>query len=312
MIAQMRSRPTLGPGRMDAAPRGTAAPAKKTSAAFWLKAAVAIAALVLSAALFAFSPVFSIACITVTGNDHYDASQILSECGVSLGENGFSALFAGGSPTRIAALRIANVEDAILEAFPYIKSARARFAPPRDVDIEVEERSKSVVVPYLGSGLLVDEEGFVVDVVKDVQSTELPVVSGLDFDQYRLGKRLDVHNTDGAEAMIAIVGALRQSDRDGEELSWEIQTIDVSDRKNVLIRLKSGLVVNLGSNEDIYYCISATKEIVFRGLARGAKGLVDFSRGPRPIYIPPEAGETSGSLHVDSWDGATQETGERS
>jgi cell division septal protein FtsQ len=189
---------------------------------------------------------------------------------------------------RAASLRVASAEDSIISAFPYVKSARARFAPPGMLDIEIEERTKSVVVPYLGSGLLVDEEGFVVDIVKDVQLTELPVVSGLDFDYYQLGSRLEVRNIACAEAMITIVNALRQADREGDELAWEIRTIDVSDKKNILLKLKSGLVVNLGSNEDIYYCINATKEIVFRGLGHDATGLVDFSSGPKPIYIPKE------------------------
>jgi len=287
----MRNRPSLGPGSTDASPPNDAAPAKKPSAAFWLKAAVAASALLLSAALLALSPVFSITSISVSGNDHYGAAQIVSACGVSVGQNGFSAVVSGGSPVRMAAMRIASAEEAILSAYPYVKSVRARFLPPGAVEIEIEERSKSVVVPYLGSGLLVDEEGYVVDVVKDVASTELPVVSGLEFDRYQLGRRLEVSDSACAEAMIAIVGALRQSDREGGELAWEIQTIDVSDRKNILLKLKSGLVVNLGSNDDMYYCISATKEIVFRGLEHGAKGLVDFSRGPRPIYVPPEAGD---------------------
>jgi hypothetical protein len=133
-----------------------------------------------------------------------------------------------------------------------------------------------------------------VDIVKNVGDTDLPVVNGVSLESYELGEKLPVKDEAGIDAVLALVSALRQADRDsGDVLAWEIKSIDVSDLKNIMVFLKSGLAANMGDGEDIYYRVSALKEIVFGGLEPGAAGLVDFSGGARRVYTPRAAGAGS-------------------
>jgi hypothetical protein len=245
--------------------------------------------------LVSLSPIFSVSAIEVHGNQYYSDDQIIGKSGLRVGQNGFSALL-GGDVLKSLAFRSASAERGIAQACPYVKAVRVQYELPRLIRISVEERSKSVVAPYFDSGLLIDEEGYVVDIVKNVGDSGLPVVNGLSLEKYELGKKLPVKDEAGIDAVLALVSALRQADRDsGDVLAWEIKSIDVSDLKNIRLFLKSGLAANLGDGDDIYYRVSALKEIVFSGLEPGAAGLVDFSGGARPVYTPYAEGASGGS-----------------
>jgi cell division septal protein FtsQ len=280
---------------VDANPRraggGTGARAARSGKfAVAAKALLISLVILLTLLLISLSPMFSVAAIEVSGNQYYSDDQIIGKSGILLGQNGFSTLLGGG-PAKALAFRSASAERGIADACPYVKAVRVQYELPRLIRISVEERNKSVVAPYFGSGLLIDEEGDVVDIVKNVGDTDLPVVEGLRIETYELGEKIGVKSEACMDAVLALVSALRQADRgSGDVLAWEIRLIDVSDLKNIRLAMKSGLAANFGDGEDIYYRVSALKEIVFNGLEPGASGLVDFSGGARPVYSPNAAG----------------------
>ena len=236
--------------------------------------------------LISASPLFAVSDIEVRGGNFYKDNHIIDLSGIVQGQNGFSALM-GDDLLKIFALRCGDAERRIAEACPYVKSVHVRYTLPDKIEIKLEERSKSVVVPYIESGLLIDEEGFVVDIIKSHRQTDLPVIKGFVFDKYELGKKLAVRDEKSLELVLTIINALRQADRDTiEKLSYEIESIDISDINSIKLPLKSGIMVNIGNGDDIYYRISATKEIIFSGLEPGAKGIVDFTNNAKPIFIP--------------------------
>ncbi|MDR3120757.1 MAG: FtsQ-type POTRA domain-containing protein [Clostridiales bacterium] len=244
----------------------------------------ALTALILT--LLSASPLFSVSEIEVRGNLYYSENQILTKSGLRTGQNGFTAL-RGKNLLKLLAFRCAAAEQAISFACPYVKSVQVHYKLPNKISIAVEERSKSVVVPYFDSGLLIDEEGYVVDILKNYRSAELPVAVGLSFADYALGKKLVVADEAGIEAVLTIINALRQADRDSEDVfAWKVRSIDVRNRMNIRLTLDDGLSVDLGDGTDIYYRVSAAKEIVFHGLEPGAVGLVCFSNTAKPVFIP--------------------------
>jgi cell division septal protein FtsQ len=261
-----------------------------------------LAAFVITFTLIAASwlPLFSISLIEVTGNSYYSAEQIISNSGIYTGQNGFSAI-VGDNIAKALTLRASAAERGIAESCPYVKSVTVKYELPNRIAISVEERNKSVVAPYFDSGLLIDEEGYVVDIVKNAGDSGLPVVKGFSFDRYELGKKLAVENEAAEDIVLAVINALRQADREGGNmLAWEVKSIDVTDMKNVRLFLKSGLIANLGDGDDIYYRVSTLKEIVFNGLEPGAGGLVDFSNGARPIYAPNAQSEQPAQIQPES------------
>ena len=241
--------------------------------------------LLTTAMLIGLTPIFSITEINVSGNHYYSAGQIAAKSGLKLSQNGFSALL-GKNVLKLFSMRCDGAEQAIKAACPYVKSVAVRYAPPRTIGIEVEERLKSFVVPYFGSGLLIDGEGVVVDIIKDYRQSDMPVALGLDIKRYEIGEALDPGGG-GLEAAISVVNALRQADRDGGgALAWEIETIDVGDPYNLSLSTGRGITVNLGDGTDLYYRVSAAKEILANGIKDGESGVVVFSNGARPVFIP--------------------------
>ena len=253
---------------------------------FILKTIVILVIVLFAMILLSASPLFSLAEIEVSGNMLYKEELIVDKSGLEYGQNCFSALL-DKNILKALSLRSSSAERNISSSCPYIKNVEVQYHLPDKISIRVEERSKSVVVPYFESGILIDEEGYVVDIIKNFKQTELPVVTGFSFEKYDLGKKLAVKDEDSIELVLTIINALRQADRDSaQKLTYEIKSIDVTDVKSVKLLLKSGLAVNIGDGTDIYYRVSAAKEILFNGLEEGVKGIIDFSNNAKPVFIP--------------------------
>ena len=237
--------------------------------------------------LLSGSPLFSISEIEISGVEYYNKEHIIEKSGLAIGQNGFKAIWSG-SVMDLLTLKCGDAERNIVETCPYVKNVKTKYKLPDKIVIEVEERSKSVIIPYQDLGLLVDEEGFVIDVIKNYQDSGLPVIKGVSFDKYSLGQRLAVDNEQYLEMVIALISALRQSDRESEDkLTYVIDFIDISDLKSIKLFIGDEFVVYLGDGTEMYYRISALNEMYFKSSIKGERGIIDFTAGgPRPIFIP--------------------------
>ena len=258
-------------------------------------AAIVVFALIAATILFfGLSPYFAISEIEVTGNSLYSDSQIISMSGLSLGQNGFSSLKGGGILKRFS-FRCAGAEEAVASACPYVRTVQIRYAMPAEIKIEITERSKSVILPYSGAGLLLDGEGVAVDIMKDYSRSGLPVAAGITVNNYEIGKPVDVDVGDDMriEMALLVANALRQVDRDSAEaLAWRITSIDVGDLRNITLNMNNGINVNLGDGTELYYRVSAVKEILEHGIGEGEEGVIIFSNNARPVFVPNAAAPT--------------------
>ena len=236
--------------------------------------------------LLCVTPLFSIADIEIYGNDYYNNNQIISKSGLYVGQNGFSAL-AGKNIFKSLSLRCAAAELAVASACPYVKSVQARYILPRTIRIDIEERSASFIAPYFGSGMLVDTDGVVIDSVRDYFNAGLPVAIGLSVTRCEIGEPLIDGAGWGIETILSVINAIKQADRDGdEEQAWVVDTIDINDHRNIIINIDNGITVNIGDGTDLYYRVSAAKEIIAHGVEKGRSGAIVFSNAARPVFIP--------------------------
>ena len=239
-----------------------------------------------SVLLIGVTPLFSISDIEINGNSYYNDTLIISKSGLRIGQNGFSALI-GKNIFKSISFRCATAEQAVVSACPYIKSIQARYILPRTIRIDVEERYASFVAPYFSSGLLVDGEGVVVDITRNYIETGLPVALGLSVERYLIGEPLSVDYGYGIETILSVLNAIKQADRDSDEtLAWKVETIDISDYRNIILNMNNGIGVNLGDGTDLYYRVSAAKEIIAHGIEEGSRGTIIFSNGARPVFVP--------------------------
>jgi cell division septal protein FtsQ len=256
--------------------------------------------LIVSLALFVAiiicaTPIFSISGINVEGNRYYEADHIIAKSGLRSGQNGFTAL-KGGNIFKILSFRCDAAEKAVTASCPYIKTIQVRYLIPDIIRIEIEERSKSVVVPYFDSGLLIDGEGVVVDIIKNYRQSGLPAVIGLTVVSCETGKKIIVSDSGKIETALSVINALRQVDRDGEDApAWKIATISVGDPENVTLGLPGGISVNLGDGTDLYYRVSFAREIIENGMRGDEKGDIVFTNGARPVFMP-DVGEARQTL----------------
>jgi len=247
-----------------------------------------IIVLILTTAIlfFGMAPYFSISEIEVSGNSYYDAGHIIAKSGIRAGQNGFTAL-KGNNVIKLLSFRCGDAEQAVAAACPYVKSINIRYVMPAAIRVEIVERSKSVILPYFGIGLLIDGEGVAVDIVRDFNQYDLPVATGVSITHYEIGKAISVSDDRRIETVLLVVSALRQVDRDSDDtLSWQITSIDVSDLRNIYLYMNNGINVNLGDGTELYYRVSAVKEILTHGISEGETGEIIFSNGARPVFVP--------------------------
>ncbi|MCX7710925.1 MAG: FtsQ-type POTRA domain-containing protein [Clostridia bacterium] len=246
--------------------------------------------------LLALSPFFNISAVKVSGGQHYNPEDIIQSANLPVGENGFKTLGKNiGSVKNVqkfVTLRCALAEDAVMNHRPYIKTAKVKYVLPGTFDINITERKPIGFVPYTGTNLIIDDEGFVLDTVNKPTAGTNPVIKGLEFENYELGQALKIKNTLGFETVLKTQQVLRDSEEQGNiKLSAPINSIDVSDLSRVCLLVDSRITVNFGdvyylSYEELLYRINFFKQVFTKNLKKQDKGLLDFTMGDNPKFIP--------------------------
>jgi cell division protein FtsQ len=200
---------------------------------FWVKSICILALLVAAIVYTGLSPLFDLKEIEVKGAVHYKPEILTGYADIRMGENGFRQI--GRSPLDIILFRFGDAEASIIKNCPYIKEARVRFAIPSKVVINVTEREAIATVPYLGTSLLIDREGYVLESLAADKKAELLLIRGLEFSYYDLGKKLDIKNRDSLTIGLKLIEALKENDKSDTIKIFEIvDYMDVGDDSNIL------------------------------------------------------------------------------
>ncbi|GAE90769.1 cell division protein FtsQ/DivIB [Acetivibrio straminisolvens] len=237
------------------------------------------------------SPLFSVNRIEVYGNKHYNSSEVIEASGLIVGNNWFRSNSV--NLKGIITFRSIDAEKLLLQRCPYLKSAIVRIDFMGVVRIEVTEREPVALVPYMGSNLVIDSESFVLALSSNAEEEKLPVIKGIDCSGYSLGQPLAVHDPKYMDAFRRVMEVITSADVNAGERGREfgikdiISYIDVSDLDNINLYLDSRLTVNLGNYREISeYRINFLREIFYFQLTKEDKGLLDFTSGDYPSFIP--------------------------
>ncbi|HHX17829.1 MAG TPA: FtsQ-type POTRA domain-containing protein [Clostridium sp.] len=239
------------------------------------------------------SPLFYINSIEVYGNKHYNNIEVINASSIVLGANWFRELAYDSDIKGMLTFRSTKSENNILDRCSYVKEAVVRMVYPGKIKITITERDPVAVVPYISTSLIIDNEGFVVD-VGDVEGKEiLPVIQGLDVNGYSLGKMISAKNIKGIDAfnkIFNVIDFVQKTSKNGNytnNLGQYISRVDVSDLDNVLIFLDSRINVNLGAYSQLdEYKIILLQEIFFNNIDENEKGYLDLTTGNNPTFIP--------------------------
>lgn len=238
--------------------------------------------LLLIAILLSLTPLFNIKYFEVNGSRHYNKDTLIEIAGIVAGSNGFRNI--GGNIEGILSLRYIQAEKNILENCPYVKTAVVKYLPPSSVRIDITEREAAFNIPYFGTSLLIDSQGYVIDTIPGGKAEELPDIEGLEFENYELGHELRTKKPEALEAAINVMEIIKESDKGSElKIMRLVKSINVSDLDNVYVFIDSRIVVNLGNLEDLRYRVEVMKHIFFKNLKSDEKGLLDFTESENPI-----------------------------
>ena len=152
---------------------------------------------------------------------------------------------------------------------------------PDTVILSVHERTKDAMVRCGGQILVLDSNGYVVEVHSTVPENCGIFVNGLKIDSYRIGLRID-EDEDRLQALKSVTDAVRE-----QNAAAYISELNVEDIHRLWITTRGGLRVELGDagnmSDKIMWLCSATYELERNGINRGT---LDVSGGKRADYRP--------------------------
>lgn len=234
------------------------------------------------------SPLFDVKKIVVTASLHYDSEALVKASGIQKGANGFRQLFQ--EKGKFYALRIGFAEKAIMRECPYVKSVIVRFAIPSTVAIETIERTAYAVIEINGTSLLVDKDGYLLEIDPVLGEIELPVIKGVEIKEYRPGEKLRLQD-DLLLSAFKVFDTIKEVDRNSTfKLMPSVDYVDIGDVYNIGISLQSRIYVNLGEPEDLNYKINTVQTIFSKNIKKNDRGKLDFSIDENPVFIPESGG----------------------
>jgi len=249
-----------------------------------LKILFLLACPVLLVIMLFFTPLFSVKNIRIEGAGYYSQEEIRLASGITLGENPYRK--SRLSPEAILGLRLLDAEAAV-EALPRIKEARVFIIFPNQIGINVIERQPSVYLPYLGSYLTVDAEGYVLEVRQGTPPEGLKEVRGIEFSSYSVGRQLETDDIGHIRLADNIVSAIRKSDESSDFLLWPVvDWIDVVNDDTAMMSFDDRVVVRFDPSDKLQYTIDFAKQIFFTKIGTNERGRLEFIKGQNPSFIP--------------------------
>lgn len=242
--------------------------------------------LLMLGAIFAvlwFSDIMSLRTIEVQGQSVYSKAEIIDTSGLQIGMNLFQQLKPDKSVLRLG-LSTAEIK---LSALPYIRYATVRLLLPNTVDILVKERIPAGYIAWVGNYLLVDEEGIVLAVDVQKPTALFKEIRGVPFDQYAVGEPLVVDEPGLLDTALTVLRAIRESDVNTEYKLWDhVDWVDVVDLDRIAVSLEGRVTIRLNPTTDLQYHIDFAKEIFSGHIGPEEHGMIDFTKGGYPSFIP--------------------------
>jgi cell division protein FtsQ len=225
------------------------------------------------AAVIVFSPLFLMSDFQVNTLVHYTPENIRKESGLEPGENALR--FIGGSIEHLLAFRMGKAE-AQVESLPWVKSAEIRYQIPGTVHITVTERNAIAWIRYMSDYLLIDEEGYVLEVSSALDGN-YPEIRGVRLNRYTLGKKIETEKPEKLDWLVVLLKSLELVDsgpyqKIGEVLDW----VDFLQDKELFLSLDERITARVKLDDELTYRLSYLKELYYNYIKPEEKGMIDF------------------------------------
>lgn len=218
--------------------------------------------------------VFQVKKITVMGNKDVKDEDIIRIAGIPIGENIFKI------DRKLVRER--------LESNPLLKVLSIDFNFPDEVIINVAERKPAAAIPYLGSYVIIDVEGYVIEIRDRLDDIPYPLVQGLGLMGCTVGKPLSLADWYQMKALSRLLEGIYK-----QQLQEDISEIIVEDPNDIYMVSRNGTVVRVGQAIEVDKKLKWLKTPNFREIdSTGANGILDVSAANQAIFKPLEEGVT--------------------
>lgn len=150
---------------------------------------------------------------------------------------------------------------------------------PNQVVLKVRIRTKDAMTVQGNKVLVMDSDGYVVEILERLPEESMPYVTGLHIASYAIGKRIEAQD-ERILAMKSVIEAIAEQNAAGyvSEISFE-------DSRNIRITTRTGMYVKLGDGENMHnkilWMTGALQDLEARGQVLGT---LDVSSGARADY----------------------------
>lgn len=212
---------------------------------------------------------FKVEDITVTGNNRYSQTQIVTASGIQMEDNMFF-------------MNKYAVSDSITSALPYIETVQIRRALPDGLIIAVTECSAPAAITHNGKAWLLSTQCKVVDSKPAAAAKDYAQVLGLSVTNAEVGSIITVaeEHAESAALLQQLLTLLQE-----KNMLWQIQKIDLSDETLLTLRYLDRFDVTLRKNADLDYKLEYLLAVVER-LEVNEKGRIDMTQEDKASFIP--------------------------
>ncbi|SNS24429.1 cell division protein FtsQ [Anaerovirgula multivorans] len=167
-----------------------------------------------------------------------------------------------------------------VEMQPFVKEAIIKRKLPKTMIITVREREKYAIIPYMGSFIYIDQDKVVLQVNDDYLSEDLILITGVEFQSFKLGDKADINNPEMLNTAMELIEASRAT-----SIVEMISEINIEKEDYIQLITFDGIEVLLADTIDPAYSMVALKEVLTSLYTREIKNVIVDMRYKGQISI---------------------------
>ncbi|SDK40669.1 cell division protein FtsQ/DivIB [Natronincola ferrireducens] len=167
-----------------------------------------------------------------------------------------------------------------IELHPYVEEAHIKRKLPATIIITVKEREKYAIIPYMGSFIYIDHNKVVLEVSDDYLAEDLVLITGVAFNSFKIGDKLDISNEELLDRAMEYIEASKIV-----SIADIISEINIDQEGYIKLITFDGIEFLLSNREDPAYTILALKEVLTNLYATNKKNVIVDMRYKGQISI---------------------------
>lgn len=221
---------------------------------------VIIVGCVLSTTVF-----FKIQTISISGDVRYDEAEILAACPIKVGDN---LVLAGTS----------KAEELLYGKMGYVDSVKVKKVFPDKIEIIFVPSVPYAYIEGEECCYLISSGGRILEITDERNGSE-PLIKGYDPQPLKLGDILISLDEKKEKVFENIKGVL------DDYSDMKIDSVDISDRYNLVVRCENRVNIELGSQVDLEYKMSFAKELMESRIPKNKEGTIFIRNNKEASFV---------------------------